>query len=68
MRKNNHNIQRKTGAGATASATRTEKPVYTAEQRETTMQQGLRILVRIIARYHLRGEASRAAQEPAPPP
>ena len=53
MRRNSQNDRRKTGASATGPATMTEKPVYTAGQRKT-MQQGLRILARIIARAHLR--------------
>ena len=65
MRKNNHNTQRKTGAGGTGPATRTEKPVYMAGQRET-MQHGLRILARIIARAHLRRELSRVNSVPSP--
>ncbi len=59
MRKNNHDNRRKIGAGATGRAARAEKPVYTAGQRET-MQAGLRILARIIARAHLRRQESLA--------
>ena len=63
MRRNNHNNWRKSGTGITGRATRTEKPVCTAGQRET-MQAGLRILARIIARAHLRRQASRAVSPP----
>ena len=65
MRKNNHNTQRKTGAGATGPATRTTPPVHTAGQRET-LRQRLRIMARIIARAHLRRETSRARSAPSP--
>ena len=41
-------------------------PTYTAEQRET-MRRGLRILARIIARAHLRRQASRSGAAPEPP-
>ena len=40
---------------------------YTAEQRDR-MQRGLRILARMIARAHLRREASRAEPESPEPP
>ena len=40
-------------------------PVYTAGQRKT-MQMGLRILARMIARAHLRREVSGAASAPPP--
>ena len=41
-------------------------PTYSAEQRET-VQRGLRILARIIARAHLRRQALRAETEPETP-
>ena len=63
MRNNTHDNRRKAGTGATSPATRTEKPVYTAVQQET-MRAGLRVLARIIARAHLRREASGNALEP----
>ena len=66
MRRNNHNNRRKTRTGS-KRPTRTAPPVYTAGQRET-MQAGLRILAKIIARAHLRREASTATREPAVPP
>ena len=66
MRKKNHNNRLKTRTGSKGPA-RTAPPVYTARQREI-VREGLRILARIIARAHLRREASRAAQEPAVPP
>ena len=67
MRRNNHNNWRKSGTGKTGRATRTEKPVCTAGQRET-MQQGLRILARIIVRAHLRRESSRTESAPSADP
>jgi len=67
MRKNNHNNRRKTAAGATDPSARTEGPVYTAKQRET-MQQGLRILARIIARAHLKRQSSLPESAPSPEP
>ena len=41
-------------------------PTHSAEQRET-VQRGLRILARIIARAHLRRQALRAGTEPDTP-
>lgn len=41
-------------------------PSYSAEQRET-VQRGLRILARMIARAHLRRQASRAETEQETP-
>ena len=52
MQENNHDNRRKAGARATGPAAGTEKPVYTAGQRET-VQTGLRIPARMIARAHL---------------
>ena len=41
-------------------------PTYSPEQRET-VRRGLRILARMIARAHLRRQASRSAAAPRPP-
>ena len=41
-------------------------PTYSAEQRET-VQRGLRIIARMIARAHLRRQALRAETEPETP-
>ena len=41
-------------------------PSYSAEQRET-VQRGLRIIARMIARAHLRRQALRAETEPETP-
>ena len=72
MRKDTRtNRTERSGKGARKSGTASRKtsegttPQYTAPERER-MQTGLRILARMIARAHLRREASRAA--PAPPP
>ena len=46
---------------------RKSSTMYTTEQRER-MQQGLRILARMIARAHLRRAASRAGPAPQEPP
>lgn len=62
MRRNSSNNRRKTRAGATGPAARTERSVYTAQQRER-MQTGLRILARIIARAHLRRQSTGTAPE-----
>lgn len=43
----------------------TGRDTYTAEQRET-LESGLRILARMIAREHLRRQTAAAAQEDAP--
>ena len=63
MRRNRHDNRRRTGAGTTGPATRIERQAYTAEQREA-MQQGLRILARIIARAHLKARALGGDEEP----
>ena len=52
-----------TNRRATAELT---SPPYSAEQRET-LRRGLRILVRMIARAHLRRQASRSGAAPKPP-
>ena len=39
---------------------------YSAEERET-LRRGLRIIARMIARSHLRRQASRSGAEPRPP-
>ena len=65
MRDYNHRNRQKTRTGATGPAVKPGLPVHTAEQRDT-VRHGLRILARIIARAHLRQEASQAAQEPPP--
>ena len=41
-------------------------PAHSAEQRET-LRRGLRILALMIARSHLRRQASRSAAAPSPP-
>ena len=63
MQKNDHNNRQKTRTGSKGPA-RTAPPVYTAGQGET-MRQGLRILAKIVARAHLRREASWNSQEAA---
>ena len=65
MRRNTHNNRRKTRTAATNPAANAGLPVYTAGQRDT-VRHGLRILARIIARAHLRREASRAESVPSP--
>ena len=67
MRDNKEKLQgNRTGRG-TANAV-ADSPVYTAEERQT-IRNGLRILARIIARAHLRGQADRSgAPAPGPPP
>ena len=65
MRRNNHNNRRKTRAGATDPTITTAPQAYTAGQLET-MRHGLRILARIIARAHLRRQASRAESASSP--
>ena len=57
MRDSNHDNCRKAGTGETRQTTRAAPPVYTAEGRKT-VQQGLRILAKIIARAHLRRQAA----------
>ena len=64
MRDYNHCNRQEVRTGATGPAAKPGMPVYTAEQREI-MQQGLRILARIIARTHLRREASRTESAPS---
>ena len=65
MRKNNHYNHRKARAGTAGPAISTAPQAYTAGQLET-MRHGLRILARIIARAHLRRQASRAESASSP--
>ena len=48
------------------AAARRGSPTHSAEERET-VRRGLRILARMIARAHLRRQASRSAAAPRPP-
>ena len=65
MRDYNHYSRQEARTGATGPADKQGMTVYTAEQREI-MQQGLRILARIIARAHLRRGSSCAESAPSP--
>ena len=56
---------RNTSRGRRATAERMSL-AYSAEQRET-LRRGLRILARVIARSHLRLQASRPVTAPSPP-
>ena len=66
MRDNKEKLQgNRTGRGAANAIA--DSPVYTLEERQT-VRQGLRILAGIIARAHLRREASGASQTRREPP
>ena len=54
-------------AGRKTKARRETSPQHTNSQRET-MQTGLRILARMIARAHLERQADRNTEEPPPEP
>ena len=65
--RDNKNKAHKNQSGRGAVNALAAPPVYTAGQRKT-MRQGLRILARIIARAHLRRQASGAGSSPPEPP
>ena len=66
MRDNKDKLQgNRIGRGAANAVA--DSPVYTAEERQT-IRNGLRILARIVARAHLRGQAELSgAPAPGPP-